>query len=160
MSIRLMQKGLAQDWAIIGAGVRSQDQIMRERLMSQDCLTTLIELSPQEKSAEIIGSMIDYMPIEAGNSTLVRQIADPATRIVSLTITEGGYFFSPTQDGLDVDHPEIQHDIQNADAPRTVFGAIVAALSLRRRSGVGPVTILSCDNLRAMARSPAKPFFR
>ena len=145
---RLMQQGLAQDWAIIGAGVRAQDQDMRSRLLAQNCLTTLIELSPTGKSAEVIGSMIDYLPIESTNTALVRQLADPAIRIVSLTITEGGYFISPNGEGLDLEHPEIQHDLDAPDAPRTVFGAIVAALSARRAAGTGPFTLLSCDNLR------------
>ncbi|UZD91360.1 mannitol dehydrogenase family protein [Cognatishimia activa] len=145
---RLMQQGLAADWAIIGAGVRNQDQVMRDSLRSQDHLTTLIELSPDGTSAEVIGSTIDFMPIEAGNASLVRQMADPAIRIVSLTITEGGYFMSPTESGLDVAHPDIQYDIGHPEHPRTVFGAIVAALAARRASGSGPFTVLSCDNLR------------
>jgi mannitol 2-dehydrogenase len=145
---RLLQQGLAQDWAIVGAGVRDQDQIMRARLQPQDYLTTLIELSPKGKSAEVIGSMIDYLPIEDGNAALVRQMADPVIRIVSLTVTEGGYFISPTEDGFDISHPDIQHDIRHTEHPRTVFGAIVAALAARRMSGAGPFTVLSCDNLR------------
>lgn len=145
---RLMQDGLARDWAIIGGGVREQDQKMRERLIRQDCLTTLIELSPERKSAEVIGSMIDYLPIEAGFAALVSQMSDPAIRIVSLTITEGGYFISSADGGLDIRHPDIQHDIQNPKEPRTVFGAIVAALFTRRATGAGPITVLSCDNLR------------
>ena len=64
---RLMQQGEAQDWAILGAGVRPYDAAMRERLKAQDCLTTLIELSPTTTSAEVVGSMIDYLPIEEGN---------------------------------------------------------------------------------------------
>lgn len=153
---RLMQDGLARDWAIVGAGVRLQDQSMRERLIAQDCLTTLIELSPAEKSAEVIGSMIDYLPIEDGHAALIAQMSDPSIRIVSLTITEGGYFVSPTGGGLDVTDPDIQYDAQNPSQPRTVFGAIVAALAARRASGAGPFTVLSCDNLRGngtMARS-------
>lgn len=145
---RLMQQGFARDWAIIGASVRTQDQVMRDRLMSQDFLTTLVELSPEGKSAEIIGSMIDYLPIEDGNAALVRQMTDPAIRIVALTITEGGYFITPTGDALDIAHPDIQHDICRPEHPRTVFGAIVAALAARRTSGAGPFTVLSCDNLR------------
>ncbi|MQQ07539.1 mannitol dehydrogenase family protein [Epibacterium sp. SM1979] len=145
---QLMQKGLAQDWAIIGAGVRPQDQLMRERLIAQDHLTTLIELSPKGKSAEVIGSMIDYLPIETRNTALIRQMAEPGIRIVSLTITEGGYFISSGDGGLDVDHPDIQHDIHHPQSPRTVFGAIVAALRLRREAGTGPFSVLSCDNLR------------
>ncbi|CUH89769.1 Mannitol 2-dehydrogenase [Phaeobacter sp. CECT 5382] len=145
---QLMQKGLAQDWAIVGAGVRPYDAEMRNRLLEQDCLTTLIELSPQGASAEIIGSMIDYIATEPGNRGLVRQIAKPDIRIVSLTVTESGYFMDPITGGFDAAHPDIQHDISNPDHPRSVFGAIVAALDTRRTNGAGPVTVMSCDNLR------------
>jgi mannitol 2-dehydrogenase len=62
---RLMQAGTAQDWAIVGAGVRPYDAGLRAKLMAQDCLTTLIELDPSGKSAEVVGSMIDYVPVEA-----------------------------------------------------------------------------------------------
>lgn len=145
---RLMQSGLATDWAIVGASVRKNDEDMRCRMKSQDFLTTLIELSPEGTSAEIIGSMIDYLPIDDGNAALVQKMTDPAIRIVSLTITEGGYFIAPTGDGLDITHPDIRHDAHHPDRPRTVFGAIVAALAARRASGAGPFTVLSCDNLR------------
>ncbi|MEM7067609.1 MAG: mannitol dehydrogenase family protein [Pseudomonadota bacterium] len=145
---RLMQNGTAQDWAIIGAGVRSYDAHMREKLKSQDFLTTLIELDPSGSSAEIIGSMIDYLPVEHGNASLIRQMSHPETRIVSLTVTEGGYCLDSVSGKFDASHPDIRHDIGNPDNPNTAFGAIVAALKIRRQSGIGPFTLLSCDNLR------------
>lgn len=145
---RLMQDGLAQDWAIIGAGVRPYDATMRDKLRNQDYLTTLIELSPESASAEVIGSMIDYLPIEEGNGALIRQMADPAIRIVSLTVTESGYFVDPVGGSFHTEHPDIKHDVEHPDQPRTVFGAIVAALRLRRDRNLEPVTVLSCDNLR------------
>lgn len=145
---RLMQKGLALDWAIIGAGVRAYDADMREKLIRQDCLTTLIELDPSGVSAEVIGPLIDYLPIEPGNAPLIRKMSDPAIRIVSLTVTEGGYFLDAKSGVFDVDHDEIRHDVQNPQQPRTVFGAIVAALGNRRSAGHLPFTALSCDNLQ------------
>jgi mannitol 2-dehydrogenase len=145
---RLMQQGLAQDWAILGAGVRTQDIDMRNRLRAQDCLTTLIELSPTGTAAEVTGAMIDYLPIEADNAALIRAMAAPAIRIVSLTVTEGGYFIDPRGRGIDLAHPDLAHDIAAPARPRTVFGAIVAALALRRDGGHGPFTVLSCDNLQ------------
>lgn len=145
---RLMQSGQAQDWAILGAGVRPYDASMREKLLAQDGLCTLIELDPSGTSAEVIGPMIDYLPIEAGNSALIRAMADPAIRIVALTVTEGGYFIDPVTNGFSMDHPDLQHDIAHPEAPGTAFGAIVAALRLRRAAGSGPVTGLSCDNLQ------------
>lgn len=144
---RLMQAGDALDWAIIGAGVRPADAGMRTRLLAQDCLTTLIELDPKGKSVEITGSMIDFLPVEDGNGALIRCMSDPSIRIVSLTVTEGGYFIAP-EGGLDLTHSDIRHDIGNPHAPRTVFGAIVAGLEARRRAGEGPFTVQSCDNLK------------
>jgi len=144
---RLMQQGEALDWAIIGAGVRLYDADMRDRLLAQDCLTTLIELDPSGKSAEVVGSMIDYIPIEEGNRALIRQMADPAIRIVSLTVTEGGYFLDPATKRFDPTLADIQHDAANPETPRTAFGAIVAALKARRDTGIGPFTCQSCDNL-------------
>jgi mannitol 2-dehydrogenase len=144
---RLMRLGLAQDWAIIGAGIRAYDAAMREKLLAQDCLTTLIELDPDGEAVEVVGSMIDYLPIEEGNGALIARMADPAIRIVSMTVTEGGYYLD-ANGGFDVAHPDIAHDAAHAQAPRTVFGAIVAALKLRRDAGHMPFTALSCDNLQ------------
>lgn len=145
---RLMQQGEAHDWAILGAGVRPYDAAMRTRLLAQDCLTTLIELSPNTTSAEVVGSMIDYLPIEDGNGALIAAMARPEIRIVALTVTEGGYYQDPVAGGFDLAHADIQHDITTANAPRTAFGAIVAALGQRRASGTGPFTVQSCDNLQ------------
>ena len=145
---RLMQTGEAYDWAIIGAGVRSNDAAQRQRLAEQDYLTTLIELDPAAISAEVIGSMMDFVPIEDHNTSLIKQMADPAIRIVSLTVTESGYFIDPTSGTLDANHADIQHDIANPEVPRTAFGAMIAALRIRRATGVGPFTCLSCDNLQ------------
>jgi mannitol 2-dehydrogenase len=145
---RLMQQGLAHDWAIIGAGVRPYDDTMRAKLAEQDYLTTLIELDPKGSSVEVVGSMIGYVQVEDGNGPLVAQMADPAIRIVSLTVTEGGYYIDPATGGFDASHPDIEHDAANLDRPRTAFGAIAAALRLRRDQGIGPFTCQSCDNLQ------------
>ncbi|WP_413221762.1 mannitol dehydrogenase family protein [Tritonibacter mobilis] len=145
---RLMQQGEAQDWAILGAGVRPYDAAMRTRLLAQDCLTTLIELSPDTTSAEVVGSMINYLPIEDGNGALIAAMARPEIRIVALTVTEGGYYQDPVAGGFDLAHADIQHDVTTPNAPRTAFGAIVAALGQRRASGTGPFTVQSCDNLQ------------
>lgn len=145
---RLMQLGQAHDWAILGAGVRAYDSDMRSRLLAQDCLTTLIELAPDSRSAEVSGAMIDYIRVEDGNAPLIRAMADPRIRIVGLTVTEGGYYIDPETGGLDLRHPDIIHDAEYHDRPRTAFGAIVAALRLRRAAGHPPFSGLSCDNIR------------
>ncbi|MEL6167706.1 MAG: mannitol dehydrogenase family protein [Pseudomonadota bacterium] len=145
---RLMQRGQALDWAIVGAGVRAGDARMRERLLAQDCLTTLIELGPSGTSAEICGSIIGFVPVEDNNGALIEQLADPAIRIVSMTVTEGGYFLNAATGTFDISHPDIQHDAAHPATPRTAFGAIVAALGRRRAAGLGAFAVQSCDNLR------------
>lgn len=145
---RLMQQGEALDWGIIGAGVRQGDEAQRARLMEQDYLTTLIELDPSGRSAEVVGSMVGFVQVEDDNATLVAQMADPTIRIVSLTVTEGGYYIDPVSKRFDADHPDIQFDAAHPQTPRTAFGAIVEALRIRHAGGIGPFTCQSCDNLQ------------
>lgn len=145
---RLFDQGANHDWAIIGAGVRPGDAAMRDKLLAQDCLSTLIELDPSGKSAEVTGAMVDFVPVEPDNAALIAQMAQPEIRIVALTVTEGGYFIDPASGGFDSAHPDIVHDAANPAAPRTAFGAMVAALRLRRDRGHGPFTGLCCDNLQ------------
>ncbi|WP_347309896.1 mannitol dehydrogenase family protein [Defluviimonas sp. SAOS-178_SWC] len=142
---RLFGTGEGYDWAILGAGVRSGDAAMRERLAAQDWLTTVVELDPKGLSARVIGSMTGFVPVEA--ETTVAAMADPSVRIVSLTITEGGYYVDARTGGFDADHPDMAADAAHPDAPRSVFGMILAALRRRRATGIPPFTVMSCDNL-------------
>jgi mannitol 2-dehydrogenase len=144
---RLMQKDLAKDWAIIGSGITQYDVKMREGLQVQDFLTTLIELDPEgNQSCEVVGPMIGYVPVEKNNQKLIIAMSDSNIRIVSLTVTEGGYFLDENGD-FNLKHPDIIHDINNPDIPKTVFGVIVSALKNRKKNNIGPFTGLSCDNL-------------
>lgn len=144
---RLFRMGRDQDWAILGAGVRSADDAMRQRLESQDFLSTLIELGPDSRRAEVVGSMIGFLPVEDGNGPLIAAMADPRIRIVSLTVTEGGYYIDPATQRFDEAHPDIRHDAETPDRPKTAFGAMVAALRRRRDAGTPAFTCLTCDNL-------------
>lgn len=142
---RLFSKGLGRDFAIIGAGVMPADKKAREIMAAQDFLTLVVEQSADASDARITGPMVDY--IEPGQSArLIATMADPAIRIVSMTITEGGYFLDAT-DTFDPTHPAIQKDAANPDAPETVFGLIVAGLRARRAAGLAPFTVMSCDNI-------------
>ena len=142
----LFALGEGHDWAIIGAGVRAPDALMREALKAQDCLSTVIELDPAGRSARRIGAMIDFLPVEPGNAALIAAMSQPAIRIVSLTVTEGGYFMDAAGH-LDAAAPEILADAASPQAPATAFGAILQALRARRAAGVPPFTVMSCDNL-------------
>lgn len=142
---KLFDLGEGRDWAIIGAGLKPYDTAMRDRLAPQDWLTTVVELDPNGLSAQVCGAMIDFIEVNA--AALIDRLSREDIRIVSLTITEGGYFVDPNTGGFDAGHPEIQADLARPDAPETVFGVLVAALLRRRDKGLPPFTVMSCDNL-------------
>ncbi|MBW8788464.1 MAG: mannitol dehydrogenase family protein [Rhizobium leguminosarum] len=141
----LFNAGMDHDWAIVGAGVLPSDAAMREKLAAQDFLTTVVEQDNNKTAARVTAPMIDILPV-GDAAAIIAKLADPEIRIVSMTITEGGYFidasgtFNPT-------HPAIAADGQNPNAPKTVFGLIVAGLKARRDKGIGPFTVMSCDNI-------------
>ncbi len=145
---RLLQHGQAQDWTIVGAGVRTGDAAICKWLLAQDCLTTLVELCPDGSSAGICGSMIGFLPVEVQIGSLIAQMTDPGTRVAFLAVTESGYVVHPATGSFAPDHPGIVFDIAHSETPRTAFGAVVAALAKRRAAGARPFTIQSCDNLR------------
>jgi mannitol 2-dehydrogenase len=143
----LFEAGHDRDWAILGAGLRPADRVMREALAGQDWLTTVVELEPGAIRARVVGSMTGFVPVGEDGRAIVATLDDPAIRIVSLTVTEGGYCIDPATGRFDPSHPEIRHDAARPDAPRGVFGVLLAALRRRRERGLAPFTVLSCDNL-------------
>jgi mannitol 2-dehydrogenase len=142
----LFKLGEGHDWALVGAGVRPADANMREKLQTQDWLTTVVEQEAESSAARVTGAMIDYMPVGDAEALLSR-IADPSIRIVSLTITEGGYYIDPAKQKFDPTHPDIVADARNFAAPKTAFGLILAGLKRRRDAGIAPFTVMSCDNI-------------
>ena len=127
------------DWGIVGAGVLPFDSKMKEALAPQDHLFTVVERSAAGHKAIVVGSMLDYIHAHPDPTELIAAIASPETQIVSLTVTEGGY---PVDDATGKFEP----DSPNA-TPNSAFGIIVAGLAKRMEDGVGPVTVLSCDNI-------------
>tara|TARA_R110002153_G_scaffold66352_3_gene177365 strand:+ start:17097 stop:18566 length:1470 start_codon:yes stop_codon:yes gene_type:complete len=142
---KLFNAGLAYDWAIRGAGIKSYDAVMRDKLKAQDWLTTVVELDAKGLTARVCASMLDF--IENDASTLIDALTDSQIRIVSLTITEGGYFMDDKTGGFNLAHDEIQRDIANIDSPTTVFGLMIAALKRRKEQNKPAFTIMSCDNI-------------
>jgi mannitol 2-dehydrogenase len=142
----LFNLGLDHDWALVGAGVRLNDIDMRSKLQAQDYLTTVVEQEADKTSARVTGSMVDFLPI--GDLAAVSEaLADPKIRIVSLTVTEGGYYIDPASQRFDQNHPDIVADSANPEAPKTVFGLILLGLQLRKERGLAPFTVMSCDNI-------------
>ena len=142
----LFNLGLDHDWGLIGAGVRPGDDAMRLKLEAQNWLTTVVEQEADASTARVTAPMIGHLPV-GDSAAIIAQLAEPAIRIVSLTITEGGYYIDPATQAFDPAHPEIAWDAQNIAAPRTVFGLILAGLRARRDAGIAPFTVMSCDNI-------------
>src|SRR4051812_11372173 len=142
----LFNLGLDHDWGLVGAGVRAADEGMRQKLMSQDWLTTVVEQEADKSSARITAPMLDHLKI-GDIAAIIDQLADPSIRIVSLTITEGGYYIDPATQRFDPTHPDIAGDARSPTSPKTVFGLILAGLRKRRNAGTQPFTVMSCDNI-------------
>ncbi len=142
----LFNKGLNHDWGLVGAGVMPSDEKMRQILVSQDYLTTVVEQDNDLSSAHITAPLIDFIP-PADKAAMIARLANPEIRIVSLTITEGGYFIDPATQKFDPKNAHIISDAKNLGAPSTVFGFIVAGLAVRRAGGTPPFTVMSCDNV-------------
>ncbi|WP_416382604.1 mannitol dehydrogenase family protein [Nocardia beijingensis] len=145
---RLLERGLGQDWGICGVGVLPGDRRMRDVLRAQDCLYTLSTVGADGTwTTRTIGSLVEYDYAPDDPEAVVAKLADPATRIVSLTITEGGYHIAAATGEFDADDPGIRADLAGNAAPVTVFGFVTEALTRRRSRGVAPFTVLSCDNI-------------
>jgi mannitol 2-dehydrogenase len=144
----LMNAGRALDWGITGVGVLPQDRGMHEVMKQQDCLYTLvIKHADGTLEPRVIGSIVDYLFAPDDPEAVLARMTDPATRIVSLTITEGGYHVNQVSGEFDSDNAAIRHDLQPGAVPTTVFGFIVEALARRRAQGTAPFVVMSCDNI-------------
>lgn len=144
----LMNTGQALNWAICGVGLRAEDRRARDDLKEQDYLFTLFELGDSDDTeVRVIGAIRDMLLAEDGAQALIDKLADPQIRIVSLTITEGGYCIDDSTGEFMAHQPQIQHDLAHPGAPTTVFGFLCAALEKRRGAGTPAFTIMSCDNL-------------
>lgn len=142
----LLEKGFADDWAICGVGVLPVDQRMRDVMQEQNCLYTLVVKENTGKfHYRVIGSIIEYLYAPDDVDVVIERLTQPAARIVSLTITEGGYNINPSSGEFDLDL--MRSDLENPKTPKTVFGIVVEALRRRRERGLKGFTIMSCDNL-------------
>ena len=146
---QLMEQGKALDWGICGVGVMPFDLKMKEAMQSQDCLYTLV-LKARDGSWEprILGSIVQYLYAPDDPDAVIEKMADPATRIVSLTVTEGGYNFHPVTGRFDDTNPAVRADLAPGAVPATTFGLITEAIVRRRSRGVEPFTVMSCDNIQ------------
>lgn len=140
----------AADYGICGVSLLPNDRRIVEIMTAQDTLYTVLEKAPDDSvRARVVGSILDHRFGPDDPDAVLELLASPAVTIITLTITEGGYHYSPSHDTVDLDDPDLHHDIANPSRPRTVFGYLLEALRRRRLAGVIPFTVLSCDNVHA-----------
>ncbi|WP_104089877.1 mannitol dehydrogenase family protein [Cryobacterium sp. N19] len=155
----LLEQGLARNYAICGVGVMPSDARMRDALLEQDGLYTLVVKHPDGTlDARVIGSIIDYLFAPDDVEAVIERLASPEVKIVSLTVTEGGYNIHPVSGRFDLSNPQVAADLQADAAPTTVFGLVVEALRRRRERSTPPFTVMSCDNLQDNGRVARRSF--
>ncbi|WP_025732352.1 mannitol dehydrogenase family protein [Carnimonas nigrificans] len=143
----MCQSEEALKWGICGVGLMENDRRMQEVLDHQQGLYTLLVKKPDgDIDARVIGSLGEYLYAPDDPFAVIKRMAHPSTRIVSLTITEGGYNFDPATAQFDFDNPNVISDLEGYPQ-RTTFGLICSALDIRRQAGLDPFTVMSCDNI-------------
>jgi mannitol 2-dehydrogenase len=156
---RLMNEGKALDFGICGVGVMPFDKKMKEAMDAQDCLYTLVLKYPDGTfEPRVIGSIVEYLYAPDDPDAVIEKMAAESTKIVSLTVTEGGYNFNAVTGEFEAGNPDVQHDLQPGNQPKTTFGLITEALARRRERGLAPFTVMSCDNIQGNGDAARKSF--
>jgi mannitol 2-dehydrogenase len=147
---RLLSQGDGLDWGICGVDVLAADRPKKQAFEDQDGLYTLV-LKDADGGTDprVIGSIAAYLFAPEEPRQVLDLLTEPQTRIVSLTITEGGYNFNQVTGKFDASNPAVLADLRPGSVPGTVFGFVVEALRRRRARGTSPFTVMSCDNIPA-----------
>src|SRR3954447_2752611 len=143
----LARRGLGEGWAVTGVGLHRRD--MQLALEAQDGLYTVVARGAGGDEARVVGAITRYLFAPDHPGQVDDTLADARTRLVTLTITPGGYHVDPETGAFDDGHPEVVADVARRSHSRTALGLIVEGLERRRRAGRRPFTVLSCDNMPA-----------
>lgn len=155
----LMNGGAAMEWGICGIGLQPSNVRMRDALAAQDGLYTLvIRHSDGTWDARVIGSIVEYLFAPDDPEAAIEKMAAPATRIVSLTVTEGGYNLNAVTGEFNASDPAVVADLRPSATPGTVFGLVTEALARRRDRGIPAFTIVSCDNIQGNGHVSQRAF--
>ncbi|WFP78245.1 mannitol dehydrogenase family protein [Mesorhizobium sp. WSM4906] len=141
---------LAQDfdrWGLVGINIRPP--LLAETLGRQDGVYTRLIRQNDEVEARVIGSIVRVVDSQDSAAPALGVLSSPEIEMVTMTVTEKGYCHIPSSGALDLDHPDIVHDLANPQTPRSVPGILARALEMRMVSHGRPVTLLSCDNIPA-----------
>jgi fructuronate reductase len=133
----------SDEWGIVGVTQRSANVV--QQLAPQDGLYTVLERGAGAASPRVVGAVREVLNGGAHPDAVTSRIADPAVRVVTLTVTEKGYRRA-VGGSLDRDDDLVRRDIAG-DPPRTAVGQLVRGLQARHHLGGAPVTVLCCDNL-------------
>jgi mannitol 2-dehydrogenase len=139
-------------WGIVGSGLRASDRPLLDALSRQDGLYVLVERDARGEKRSLIGSIVGVIDASTTTTPLLAAIALPQTKIVSITVSEAGYYLDPATKKLAVVSPSVAHDIANPHAPRTTPGILVEAYRQRRDARLPAFTALSCDNIQHNGR--------
>jgi mannitol 2-dehydrogenase len=138
----LAQRGISTDWGIVGVGLHRPE--MGEVLSEQDNLYTVVVRGAEGDDVRVVGSLVEYLFAPRDPQAVLARLADPRTRLVTLSITGSAYPLA----GVDPDSEEVRVDVEHPEAPATAFGYLVEGLNRRRRAGLPAFTVLSCDNVQ------------
>lgn len=157
----LAQRGITTEWGVTGIGLHRR--AMQDALAPQDNLYTVVERGEGEAAPRVVGVLVGYLLAPEDPAAVLALLADPQTRLVTLTVTRDGYNVDLVTGLLEAGHADVQADLADLDHPVAAFGYICEALNMRRLAGVPPFTVLSCDNMQgngAVARTAAVAFAR
>lgn len=132
------------DWGIVGVSLKTPGT--RDALRPQGWDYMAVEQGPNGEKPRVVSVLNEVLVAPEDPGRVLAEMAGPAVRIVSLTVTEKGYCHDPATGALNFDHPDIRHDLENP-LPRSAPGFLVRALEMRRRAGTKPFTVMTCDNL-------------
>lgn len=132
-------------WGLVGVGLRRPD--MQAALVAQDGLYTVVSRGRDGDHAQVVGVIRRYLLAPQDGAAVVAALADPRTRLVTLTVTAAGYGVDPASGTFDPQDPDMAADLVEPTRRRTAIAYLVEALDRRRRAGLAPFTVLSCDNV-------------
>jgi mannitol 2-dehydrogenase len=140
-------------WGICTVGLLPGDTAVRDVLVEQEGLYTLLTVQPDGATdARVVGSIVRHLHAPDDPAAVLATLADPRTRVVSLTITEGGYGVDDSSGSFEPTDAATLADLGGAPLPSSAFGYLVAALAERRAARTPPFTVLSCDNIQNNGR--------
>jgi len=142
----LAERGVSSEWGVVGVGLHTP--AMRDALAPQDHLYTVVERDSDAERARVVGAMVDYVYAPDAPGRVLDLLADEHTRVVTMTVTGTAYRIDP-QTGEFRPDDEALDDLTHPQQPCSVLGFLVEGLDRRRRAGLPPFTVLSCDNMHS-----------